>query len=515
MAVYPTWDVQMAFDSGGTVWTSVKSSVLDAGGVSAFWGNRSSGPDIRVAETGQLAMQLDNSASHGGTVGQYSPSHASVRSGFGIGTPTRIKLVDPTTGGTAYKKFYMTDIDPKPGIYGSHVVDVAAEDYMGKMAVQFATNLSVLTSTRVDLAMGTLIATMPVAPAHTSYATAPDTLDYVYHDIDSQKSTVMNAGQRLVQSDLGYWFCDVDSTAGETLKYQTRHTRLTNTSRITFANTMKAEGLSAPRRLRNQSNDITVVVTPVSLGASNETMYATPREIEIGPGKSVTFKARYRDPNSQAENIRLRPGTQVTPVADTDYKMSSVSGDSGNDKNANLTISLSWYADYADCTLTNSGTSTGYVNTFNLRGKIIRIYDKRESTKKDTSANLAKYGRRPLRFTLPYIQNANTAQDFADFLFNRYAAPATQTEYVEFDANVTAAKLTAAITCCIGDRITVQETVTGLSEDFNIVGIEWLITPSSNALRVKWYLEPATGGALWFLGTSGLSELGTTTYLGF
>jgi len=66
----------------------------------------------------------------------------------------------------------------------------------------------------------------------------------------------------------------------------------------------------------------------------------------------------------------------------------------------------------------------------------------------------------------------------------------------------------------VGDRIALEETVTGLQASFYIqaVAIE-VMAPGIPS--VTWTLAPADTQAYWALGETGYSELGNTTWLAF
>lgn len=495
-------------------WVDVTADVRIMGMITAFWGVRNNDPiSTRLAEPGSLAFTLENSyLNSGGLTGYYSPDHSNLRAGFGLGTKVRIKLTSST--GSFYKLFYISKIDPAWGENRDRSVQISATDYMGKMQTQFANELIILTDQGVDDALAALVASMPVAPVNTSYATAPDTLTYIFQDVDSRKTTIFNMAQRLLQTDLGFVFCDGDATDGETLTYESRHTRLVTTSSLTIDNEILE--MPATRSESNIYNNISVIANPLNIGSSDEVLWQLQKELTLNPGDSITMRVRFRDPSSQGTKVTMAPDTEVTPVADTDYKFSSSSG-SGNDLNASLGISITYYADNALVTYTNnSATTAGYLWLAQLRGRIVRQYDPAEATNIDTAENLELYGNRALRFALPYLDNPNTAQDFADHFFTLYSAPATAIEFVEINGNYDQAtwdKICGGL--IIGDRITLTEAVTGISAiEYTITGIELTIMPG-NQLKAKYYLALATGGDFWFLGTSGLSELGETTILGF
>ena len=87
----------------GSAWTSILTDVRTA--PPSVLSRGLSGCELadRVADVGTLDFALDNSAGNsGGKLGYYSPDHANLRAGFGIGMKTRLKVV---YGDKTYYKF--------------------------------------------------------------------------------------------------------------------------------------------------------------------------------------------------------------------------------------------------------------------------------------------------------------------------------------------------------------------------------------------------------------------------
>lgn len=502
------------------VWTSVKSDTR-TNPITVSWGIKNIGPTERIADTGTINLTLDNSEGNStGTLGYYSPDTSDCRTGFAIGTPIRVKVVDTPTSDTSdtvtkYHAFYLTDIVPDAGKKLTRGTVLGGADYLAKMSSQYADALEVITNTSVDYGLDMLYNIMPVPPVAVQSSSGVDALSYIFQDVDGKKSTIFNMGQRLVVSDLGYIFCCGDSTYGETMSYQTRHDRLSTSSCVTLSDTMS--GLIVQHGDKNIYNHITAISYPLDIGSSEtsdaETLYTLQREIELKPGLTLNYTFRFRDPNAGSAVIHLYPDSQIEPTSD-EYKVSSVAGDGGDDMTSDVTITATWYADHADVDILNNGSVTGYLNTLLLKGRAIRMYDPAESVASGTSDNLAAYGKRALRFTLPYQDNPNTATDFADHLLTKWGTPNTQVESVEFWANRDQTLYTAAVGCGVGSKITLVETVTGINDEYSINGVEWVFNPDKS-WKVKWFLEKATGAEFWFLGVAGLSELESTTILGF
>lgn len=485
-------------------WVDVSHDVLAEPGLSFFRGIMGSGPTDRVARTGTMAFLLNNSnGNSGGLLGYYSPDNANCRTDFGLGTLCRLVVA---LSGTTYYKFYgrIVTIEPAPGQYLERSVSVMCTDYMDMLAANKLRLLSIQTSTTVDAVIDAVVDAMPVAPLAVSYASGPDTLAYALNvDLD-ERTTSYTAIQKAVQTDLGYVFVRGDTTGGETLTYQTRHTRATSaTSSATLTDTMNK--LNVIRSRENIYNDIRVTTYPVFVdGAATTVLFTLQQEFAVAPGATITKVFRYTDPGGA--------GTRVsgTNVAISDQGFSATPAGVGTDLNASMTIVETYGANSASFVITNGAAVTAYCNTFELQGKGVYPYDPVESVAADSASQTA-HGLRTLTYNMPYQQSTNVGEDFAAELLRRYKNPYSEVGGVGFIATPITGLLDEAISLDIGDRITIAETVTGISADYfiNAVALTFL---APDIVTCLWTLEQAVSAEVWILDTSALN---TSTILGF
>ncbi len=494
-------------------WVDVTSDVRTTASIQASGGMMGSTITDRVAPPGMLSFDMDNSEGNSAaTVGYYSPDHASCRDGFDVGTRTRFKLA---SGGTTLYPFYgrIKKIKVQPGPKRERTTQVTCADFMEQTSIHKINLIPVQLSKRNDQLLTTILANMPIQPLNTSFATGPDTFPTALNAEEDEKTFANTVMQKCAQSDLGYIYVRGNATDGETFVYESRQTRSLNvTPKVTLNDTMIS--MSPDRNADNIWNTVKVTAYPDKYDASVVVLYSSAAEIPINAGQTHTFTARFRDPAGLSQRTSLYPGSEVTPVAVTDYKFSSVSGNNGYDLNANLSISVTWGGNSAEVTLTNNGVATGYLQIgFQLRGKGIYHYDPLEVERSDAASRLT-HGDKALSFSLPYQSSHNVANDFAQVLLARSRHPVTNISEVTFIANRNATLMEAALTCVIGDRITLIETVTGLSADYNINGTKYEIQ-AGGILKVSWLLESAGAVGGWILDSATLSLLDSTTILGF
>lgn len=492
-------------------WTDVSADVLSTPYIKWGSGFGYDEPTAFVADNGTLEFWMNNSNRNSGAVmGYYSPGHASARTGFELGTRVRVKS---TYSAADRYQFHgrISEIEPLAGKYRMRRTRVVVTDYMEELTSRYIDILALQSSKTSDQLLTTLISSMDIAPQATSYDTGPDTFASAFHDLQGERQVAATVAQKIVQSDLSKLYVRGDATMGETLTLVNRHDDIGKTSQLTLNDTMV--DLQVERSRGNISNRVVVSFRPIDEGVTAEVLYNLPAEISLGPGASYTFTALYRDPDGGS---RLSGKNMITPVADTDYKFSTIS-ESGNNLNGSLGVSLnasySTGGDRAEITVTNNhGTSNGFLWFFQLRGYVLRLRDAVEVVSEDSSS-ITTYGEKRLQYNTPYQNNYNATRDFADFLKSKWATPKYKVNRVGFTGNTNSTLMSGAVNRDIGDMITITETTTGINDTYIIIGRKVQVT-DGKVWNVEYTLRDPLEGSYWLLGTAGSSELGTTTTLG-
>ena len=485
----------------------IAEDIKSSDGIVLRYGISGSGPFDRVAAVGTLELTLDNSARNiGGVEGYYSPDHPSRRSNFKVNQ--KILFLIGSVGLAKAKQFWgrISNISPSPGKYNDHGVTITVQDYMAQLMNHTLKAVPVQIGKRTDQIVSTIISDIGISPIGGTYlGVTPDTFAYALDDIE-ETATAMHAIQRLCQSDGSFLYVPDYNGA---LKLEPRGERATkSTVDASFDDTMI--DLKILHGEETIYNDITVSIARRDVDTTEVVIWSSDGEIELAPMQTLEVTARYVDPASQAERISLYPGSGVTPVAGTDFRMSSITSNSGNDLNANLSISVDWYGNTAKITMQNThAEKTGYINLLNLRGKGMYQYNKQDARVQDTTS-ISTYGRRSLQFRLPYQTNLNVAYDIARSLLSRYKDPHTFITGIEFLANKNDTLLGYALDLDVSSRVYVKETVSGVEGYFYVNSLDYQVD-QGKFLRCKLGLVPANTSGVWVLGDPTLSVLGSTT----
>lgn len=199
-------------------------------------------------------------------------------------------------------------------------------------------------------------------------------------------------------------------------------------------------------------NHIIVEYSPRYQGWEQE-VYTASEIVTVAPSESnKVHRAQFHDPA-----IDL-----ITPEAETDY-LACTAG--GKDITEDVTISMSSYGGYAKLQISNANTDyTAYLTKLQIRGTPL-LSDNPIKVEVEDSTSIDKYGRRTWTVRRsPYVQSEPHAQMIADFLLSRFKDPV---QIIRLE------RIPARPWLEPGDRITVQETLSGLDDAYLITEISW------------------------------------------
>ncbi|KAA3644564.1 MAG: hypothetical protein DWQ07_14185 [Chloroflexi bacterium] len=460
-------------------------------------GIEGTGPLDRVGDVGEISFRLGNTGQ------DYSPDSANVRDRFRNGPQIRHGLSH--AGNASYKRAYIASIDPDDGQYGPKGTHITAYDWLDKAAEDHPKRIPVQLGQRDDQLIQTALDNASRAPMATSLAIGPDTYPYAFHNFQDENAKMIGVMQAIAQSGMGYIILRGNAIKGEELVYQTRIDRLEEDTPVaTLSDSMQS--VNVIRNKDNRVRSVTVFATPTRVDAAATTvLYEHTSEISLAPGQSKSFDAYYVDPTGQGARVAMVEPVQ--PVAGTDFEFSSTSG-SGSDLNDDLGVTVVHGGNAARVTVKNNAGVQGFVQVgFQLRGKGVYIYDRESVTEVADGVNSG----RELSFVMPYNDSLDRAGDIAQFILNQWSEDFSTVEGVRFVANRTEALMAAAINTVPGNLVHLEETQTGLDNDFYCNMRSWEIYAGGRFIPVEWAVTPAVSAQVWRLDSTVLSVLDSTT----
>jgi hypothetical protein len=299
----------------------------------------------------------------------------------------------------------------------------------------------------------------------------------------------------MMMSGMGKLFVRGGTTYSETLTYINRQNIFDPGSAVAALDNNMV-GLQLIRDESSVVKKVSVTTYPVQIDSTDVILWQLNTPLQVDPGIPKTFTMSLRDPDGRATKVAAL--SLVDPVADTDYKFSSVSG-SGNDLNADLDFSYSDGTNSIDVTVTNNSTKVGYLWYFFPRGKGVYLYEP-VPTSKLTGQSFGK----TLSIDMPYQDDEVVGTSIASLYSGWFSVAKSNITSCKIIGNKSDELMTAALTVQPGDYVTIKETQTGIDTGFIVNGIDKELIPLSSGVMVNatWYLCQAQIVTGFILDTS-------------
>ena len=523
-AVSPTsLALELQFSGAAGAWTNVWSDVRAQVPVVLSYGIQSGGgPGDRCAQPGSLTFALDNSVKNSGTAqGYYSPTHASVRSGFEIGIGVRLVIV---YGGVSYYKFNgrLGALQVTPNQRGPWTVLCTAWDYLDECNRARLKRVAVQVDRRGDQLFDTLVDEMPVDPTSSTSGDGRETYALALDAKSPEEGlSVLGEFQRLAMSEAGFIYGRGTTSAAtaQQLVYESRTDRAKKNTDQTTLTDDEIDGVEIGRFRDRVINRMQVQTHPRRKDGSSVVLYKMrdaavddSSALELAAGAVQTLTCPYTDPSDR--NKRCAGTSMVTPASSTDYTANAAADASGADLTSSLGVAATYGGTSASVVLTNNHASTTlFVTKLELRG--LGIYDEQKTLhEQEDASSQTDFGMNTYKYDAAYQMSPTVGDSFARHFLAVYQAAQQSAESVSILANKSAALMTAALVREPGDRIGLSEAVSAVSEGYFIQSVTLTITPR-DVIRCRWGLTPASRITYWFLGTAGASNVGTSTRIAF
>jgi hypothetical protein len=144
----------------------------------------------------------------------------------------------------------------------------------------------------------------------------------------------------------------------------------------------------------------------------------------------------------------------------------------------------------ADVVATNGSTQDGYLTKCQLRGKGLYSFEE-IIIKAQSTPSVDKYGANTASIDMPYQSDPTLAGQIATSIVANNKDPRTRVKSIAFQANVSSVTMIQALAREPGDRVTITETMSGLSTAaYHIQGVEFSIRKGT-WIEAAWNLAPA------------------------
>jgi hypothetical protein len=328
-----------------SAWTDITSDAV-TDNISANWGMKGYGENYRLAGTGQMTFTLNNTAS------KYIPGVTGAVTGWTIGVPIKIVL---TYDGVDYIRFrgFVSKLDPVAGAHANEArVKVTVLDWMDYAARYPLVSPAIQLNKTADVALTTILASMPIPPQATDFDTGTQTFQALF-DTVTTGTKAYTEFNKLALSELGYIFLKKDATYGETLRFESATYRngsrtikqvavpscdsgfllnedgsyLLNEDGSRFLLDMGATDVIISNTMLNMSvvygkniiNRATARAHPKKTDTTAVVLFSLDTPIAIAAGETITFKGKYSDPVGGL-TVNAISDTMLQPVIDVNFQ---------------------------------------------------------------------------------------------------------------------------------------------------------------------------------------------------
>lgn len=452
----------------------------------------------------------------------------------------------------------IVSIRPTPGENREQRTNVIVTDWIDEASnASIGQDVPIQIDQRFDQIVNTIIDNMTIQPAARQVAEeGQEVYPYALDTARSDSSSVLTELQRLAKSEGGYIYLKGDEQQGGTLVIEGRISRgrtFDNAINITQDQIIEMMVESARDSVVTQAQ---TVIHPKRTDAAAVVLYTLRNAQEVASGATQLIIGNYKDPQQLA--ARVGGFDMVSPVATTDYTANSQEDGAGTDLTSNISIGPShtdshtdnhgdFHADHSDvdhadahtdthddvahgdtsspsfggdgfrAEITNTGSQTAFLTSFQVRGKGIYDFENvvSETVAEDVVGNV---GLRRERLDMPYQPDLRVGNEMSAFLAQVFGDVRAQVRAVTIrvDEQETESML-SHLAREVSDRVGIEETQTGTTNarGFFIQGVAIEVLRGDCGLEITYTLQPADTAQYWILEQEGASELGISTRLAF
>lgn len=459
-------------------------------------------PYTHMAEVSSASITVRNKS------GDYSPE---VSTNF-IGKRVRIQSDDGTTTRTHFIGF-VKEIRPQAGNQGtglSEIIVVGREYELTQHRVRlpFQTNFRADTAIedildqidwRYDVLDGMCIIgrnsigssdIFPTERISKTLETGKSTFAFIA-DNWADGLDANRAINELAEGEAGRFFFDREGVAN----FHNRH-------RILLNNALSASFDDDMSHLiydyGNIINDIEILLTPRTIGASNTRIWTLARPLKVQANSTIQIIARYKvdnEPVGAIDIIEPQSHSDFTAHIERDTSTQNIT-DSFQVRIIDASLSATVFE------LRNRAVYDGYLTQLDLYGTPLYTDDSLVLQTNDMSS-ISIYGRHATQIALPVITDIEEAIAIAHWELQRRSHPYGHVR--ELHTN-TRNHPTEALSLTLFDIINIQESQSGHSADYAIIAEHHQVDMGGTRHQVSWLVEPADSNLFFIIGTHSIGN---------
>ena len=479
-----TWNVDVDWDNNATIDGGDEAPYMVDINIKRGRRNmiRADGRGFEGIPAGVCKMTFDN------TTGRFDPwnSDSALYPNIRRGRLLRVQATDNDTSTTTTEfTGFIRDIVPKEG--KEPRVVITAYDGIQKLEAAKVTEYI-----RNDQNADDLFGYILTAVSWTGGASVEnddDAVPYWWPDTEKRAWEMLT---EMAQAWMGVCFIAVN---GQFWFYARQHSEAASAT-VTQSELLKT--IQTPLPWDTVWNNIAVYANPRRVYSDQEIWRLTDIPlIPAGESRDYFCEYTYNGQAVPAQNVR-------DMVATDDYTFNAQENGGGADLTANLTPTLTKYGRFTYLVLENTGGTDGYVTLAKIRGDPL-VKNATRIERNDTTSQ-TDYGTTSLVLDYDWLQNADNAEDFADFLKGVLSEPQP------FPVVEVEARPSLQFGNELFDKWALTIAKKGIAGDFDIGGYEHQsLGEHCNACRSTFWLEPSLDDRYWIL----TAVVGTSTIVGF
>jgi hypothetical protein len=527
--VYPTIALHGNFNRDGETWDQIVDVIQ--GSEEGLWGMQGDGVQDRLAGTDYFRFEVRNDAGCSGGAGYYTPGHANMRAGWGVGLPLLLSF--SFDGHTKYffARIPKGGISVDPNAFGPQRVEVLAHGFGEQLAIHELKGMSYETNVNLVQVAQAILANMPIQPRATQFGAVNKIFPAGFDTLKAGDKALEELAKAVI-SEWGYAYTKRDRTVGETFVIEGAYSRnsiselscvpvasseagfllqegggymlledggrqiLEDTVEANLGNTML---LDSPETEDGGDliNYARARVFPRSV-QEDVTLFALTEPFFLGPGEERSdIYGPYRDPDGRnSNNVSAK---EVTVVAE----MNAQQDMAGADLSAYLEVtSAPDVSEVAFNLVRNNHPTLGGWVMLAAEGDGVFTYTAIDRKAEDADS-IEQHGRLQEDVDLHYLVNPLEALAFAEWIVAKHKDPRMRARRSRFLANTSAFHMLAFIFLDIGSRFYQEQSLANVAGDFFIQGVHFTVG-RGGLLHFTWYTKEAEDDLVWELGTSAL-----------